>query len=224
MGTQVLRTDAPAELAGSLLADALGGLIAARGFARLAISGGPGSEAVGRARRALGERGEAWRRVLLTWATQAAVPDADPASERGEAYRRGYLTPDDPPGFELPLWLDGDTPPTALARVTEGLAGPFEGGLDVCLLELGPDGSLAALHPGRPILSGPVAFVSDLPGSSTPRMTLTASTLATAAGSVVLALGPGMDAILDRVLEEHPAFPTSALSGLLIVTDRGPHR
>jgi len=224
MGPHVLRVDDPEGVAGQLLADAIGGLVATRGYARVAVSGGVASGAIGACRRSVAERGRAFERVVLTWTTQAAVPLSDPRSERGLAYRRGHLSADDPPGHELPLWRDDDTPVTALDRVTEELVSRFQGVLDVSLLCLGDDGSVAALYPDRPMLTGPVAFLYDAKGASPKRITLTAGLLATAAGNILLALGPGVEPWIDRILQGDPSLPTSALSGLIVITDRASSR
>jgi 6-phosphogluconolactonase len=152
---------------------------------------------------------------------ERCVPLADPQSNRGSAYREGQLDPTDPPALELPLYLDGETPPGACARVAAALHGPFQGGLDVLLLGMGEDGHIASLFPGRPFerTGGPPVFaVPDSPKPPPRRITLALSMLASAESAVLVATGPAKRAALERLVQGDPALPASALEGLTVVS------
>lgn len=212
MGRVLLHPPAPLGAAAELLAAALEGLPRPR----LAVSGGSAAAVLGLARRALGPR---WRQVRLTWVDERRVPFLDPDSNRGEAYRLGYLEEADPPALELPLFLDGETGPEACRRVTTGLDLAFGGGLDVLLLGLGEDGHSASLFPGRLWPGAAVHTVEDSPKPPAGRITLGLRLLATAPAAVLLALGDAKAPALRRLLKGDPALPASALPHLTVVTD-----
>jgi len=211
--------DDPVSHAGELLADAIAGVDAARGRARVAIPGGSALAAFGVARARVGG---AWSRLCLTWVDERCVDVADPGSNRGAARRAGWLEP--APAAVLPLWLDGETPRDAVERVRAGLAGPFAGELDVVLLGMGADGHVASLFPGREIDGaagrGGVAWIGDSPKPPGSRITLTRTMLATARTTVLVATGPEKRAALERVARGDAASPAVGLPGLVIVTDQ----
>ena len=186
---------------------------------RLAVSGGSAAAVLGRVRRALGPL---WRKVRLTWVDERRVPFLDPASNRGEAYRLGYLDAGDPPALELPLYLDGETAPEACGRVLAGLDEGFGGGLDVLLLGLGEDGHSASLFPGRPWPEAAVHPVEASPKPPPGRITLGLGLLASVPVAVLLALGKAKAPALGRLCKGDTALPASALPGLIVVTDLEP--
>jgi 6-phosphogluconolactonase len=157
--------------------------------------------------------------VRLTWVDERQIACQDPASNRGEAYRLGYLEEGDPPGLELPLFLDGETGPEACRRVAASLASAFAGGLDVLLLGLGEDGHSASLFPGRVWPGVAVHAVADSPKPPAGRITLGLPLLATAPAAVLLALGEAKAPALRRLILGDPALPASALPQLTVVTD-----
>jgi 6-phosphogluconolactonase len=183
---------------------------------RLAVSGGSAAGALGLVRARMGPR---WKRVRLTWVDERRVPFGDPESNRGQAYRLGYLEPGDPPAVELPLYLDGETAAEAWERVDGALSRDFGGDLDVLLLGLGEDGHSAALFPGRPWGTARVLLVDASPKPPSARITLSLAILTSAPVSVLAALGAGKAAALNRLLRGDPALPAAALSGLTVVTD-----
>lgn len=210
---RVVRADTPLRVAGALVAEA----VKAAGRApRLAIPGGSALAALGPARA---ELGGAWSRVRLTWVDERCVPYADPASNRGAAYRRGWLEAARPSAEELPLFCDGEDPAQAVARVEVALDKRFEGGLDVLLLGLGEDGHIASLFPGRIAGRGRVAYVPASPKPPPQRITLTRPVLATARCAVCLAAGEAKRDAAQRLARGDPELPAHGLPGLVLVTD-----
>jgi 6-phosphogluconolactonase len=214
-----LRAADPAAAAAALLIPLLEAVDRQRGRVRLAVAGGSAAAVLGALRRGL--QGGVWSRLLLTWVDERCVAWADPQSNRGAAYRDGQLDSLEPPALELPLYLDGETPPEACARVAAALRDPFGGGLDVLLLGMGEDGHIASLFPGRPFerIGGPPVFaVPDSPKPPSRRITLALSMLATAERAVLVAAGPGKRAALDRLAQGDPALPASALRELTVIS------
>ncbi|MGC4116528.1 MAG: 6-phosphogluconolactonase [Myxococcales bacterium] len=204
----VVAADAVAE-AGSLLARSL----EAFDRPRLAIPGGSAVRALAKVPTAL------WPRVRLTWVDERCVDFADSSSNRGEAHRAGLLT--SAPVFELPLYLDQETPEAACVRVRAGLEAQLQSALDVALLGMGEDGHVASLFPGRAAEGELVAAVLDSPKPPPRRITLTLPMLQTAKSVILLATGEGKRAALQRLLKGEPALPASALESMIIVTDLG---
>lgn len=213
----VVHSAEPLRAAGRLLAQALVAARGARGVVRLAIPGGSALSALAHARELAGA---AWRRVRLTWVDERCVPFASAASNRGEAYRRRALDPNDRPAVELPLYLDGESGPRAVARVEAGLDRIFEGGLDVTLLGLGEEGHVASIFPGwGPPLVASAAFVTESPKPPAERITLTPRMLKSARSSVLLACGEAKRSALERLLRGDGSLPAHGLPGLVVVTD-----
>jgi len=209
----------PAAAAAALLAARLADLDRRHGAVRLAVAGGSALAALGLLREALDPG--LWRRLLLTWVDERCVPQADPASNRGTAYREGRLDPARPPALELPLYLDGETPSGACARVAAELAGPFRGGLDALLLGMGEDGHIASLFSGRPWATAPDVFpVPDSPKPPPRRITLALPLLAATPAAVLVAAGAAKRDALARLAAGDPALPASALGNLVVVTDQ----
>jgi len=211
----------PAAAAAALLAPLLERADRERGRARLAVAGGSALAALGPLRAGLGAG--VWGRLLLTWVDERCVPWADPQSNRGAAYRAGQLDSAAPPALELPLFLDGETPAAACARVAAGLRGPFQGGLDALLLGMGEDGHIASLFPGRP-WDPPVFAVLDSPKPPSRRITLGLPTLATAPAGILLTVGEAKRNALERLAAGDPLLPASALRGLTVVWNCDPAR
>lgn len=206
--------------AGSLIASALREAIERSGQARLAIPGGSAVTPLPFVRKELGGH---WQSVKLTWVDERCVDFADEDSNRGSAYRSGALAEDDAPGAELPLWLDGETPALARSRVREILRSEFADALDVALLGMGPDGHIASLFPGHPVLSLSadelVASIADSPKPPPERMTLTRTLLERSGKSILVALGEAKAPALKRLLRGDTALPASQLPNLTIITN-----
>lgn len=217
-GASWVRVADPVEAAGAILSEWLDEVDRERGAARLAIPGGSALAAVPIARDALPDPGT-WRRLRLTWVDERCVPLASSDSNRGAAERAGLL--DDPaPGDVLPLFLDGEEGAQAAARVDVALGDRFGGALDVILLGMGEDGHVASLFPGLPVPPGRrAAHLATSPKPPPERITLTRPLLATASGTLLLAMGEGKRRALERLKAGDRSLPAHALPGLTVVTD-----
>lgn len=213
-----VRTDRPVQEAATKLTHAVRATHEARGSVRLAIPGGSALAALRPARERLGPL---WDEVRLTWVDERCVPVADPASNRGTAFRSGALDPAHPPALTLPLLCDGESEADALARIEARLAADFEAGLDVLLLGMGEDGHVASLFPdfGSPA-DALAAVVAQSPKPPPRRITLTPRLLTTARRSVLLATGASKREALARLARRDPSLAASALDGLVVVTDQ----
>ncbi len=205
--------------ASELVVAALRSAVQSTGHARLAISGGSATSPLAGIRRAMGG---AWQLTWLTWVDERCVDRDSADSNRGSVYRQGGLDDDDPPGLELPLWLDGETPDIAIARVEDSLRDDFGNALDVALLGMGPDGHIASLFPGHPELSqsaGSVSHVKDSPKPPSARMTLTLPFLKKTSHSILVAMGESKREALTRLIAGDSQLPASALPNLTILTN-----
>jgi 6-phosphogluconolactonase len=214
---RVVHADDPVRAAGELLAAAVARAAEQGAAPRLAIPGGSALAAVGPARAVLGEK---WSRVRLTWVDERCVDSADLASNRGEAYRTGALLTEHAPADELPLFLNGEAPADAVARVEAALEARFDGGLDVLLLGLGEDGHVASLFPGRAPPEGRrVAHVTASPKPPPERITLTLPLLRAAREAILLASGESKRAAVARLVSGDPSLAATRLRNLTLVTE-----
>ena len=219
MGERLIVTATPVDEAARLVVAAIQESIAEKSGARFAVAGGSAARALGVVVNAL--PADVWSRVALTWVDERRVPLDSPHSNRGDAYRHGWLSKDRPAGFELPLWLDDETPERATKRVRIALEDKFASRLDVTLLGIGEDGHIASLFPGHlaRFAKGPVALVEDSPKPPPQRITLTYEILRKSKAHVLLAMGESKRAALTALLSGDPLAPANALPDLTIVTD-----
>lgn len=187
------------------------------GQVRLAVAGGSVAPVLGAVRRNLGPG--LWQRVRLTWVDERCVPFAHPDSNRGAAYREGHLDPADPPGLELPLYLDGETPMEACARVRGAFQKDFQGHLDALLLGLGEDGHIASLFPGRVFPEAVVLAVGDSPKPPAARITFALAVLVQASTALMVVVGNAKLEALQRLQRGDSALPASSLHDLNVLTD-----
>lgn len=224
MGEQLVVSERPFEEAARLAVAAIVARDDARGRVRFAVSGGSGVEAAKHAIPVI--PGEIWRRLRLTWVDERCVPFADPQSNRGEFYRKGILNELFPPGFELPLWKDGDTAERAVRRVKAALLDEFGDRLDVVLSSVGEDGHVASLFPGRPekFARGTVTHLADSPKPPPERVTLTLELLRTASTTLIVLAGEAKRPVLDRYLAGDTELILNALPNITVVTDLDPEK
>lgn len=209
-------TDDPHTLAAELVAHALA---SSGGAPRLAVAGGSAAAVLAPLRATLTD--DRWQRLRVTWVDERRVPSDSKDSNRGEAYRRGWLGPGAPVGLEVPLWLDRETPTDAVRRVTRALTEHFEGGLDVLLLGMGEDGHIASLFPGHAALDAAtiVTLVDDSPKPPPERITLTLEFLSTASHAILVATGATKRDALRGLRAGDVSLPVARIPHLTVVTD-----
>lgn len=219
MGERLIHAADPISEAAALVAHAIRASDAERGGTRFAVAGGSAARALGLAVPTIPN--DVWKRVSLTWVDERRVPLDSPDSNRGEAYRNGWLSRDRPPGYELPLWLDDDTPERAVKRVSGAIADRFKSKIDVMLLGMGEDGHIASLFAGHParFVKGPVTTLDDSPKPPAQRITLTYEILRTSRASILVVMGESKRAALERILTGDTLAPVNALPEVTIVTD-----
>jgi 6-phosphogluconolactonase len=222
----------PCDRAAALLAEAAKSVFGRRDLLRLAI---PGGSALGAVTSLQSKLGSDWRRVALTWVDERCVDIDAPDSNQGAALAAGLAGPTATarhavPAAILPLFLGDETPAEALRRVADKLQSEFEGGLDLTLLGMGEDGHIASIFPAAedpseppgPAERNPPAWVEHITNSPKPpanRITLTRAFLKTAQRTVLVALGEGKRAPLERLLAGDERLPAYGLPDLHIVTD-----
>jgi 6-phosphogluconolactonase len=173
-----------------------------RGTASLVVTGGSAAEVL--LPRLVGVRVD-WSRVDVFWSDERAVPPDDPQSN----YR-----------LARELWLDpARVPPASVHRMpgdAEDLAAAAASHereliavcgdpprFDVLLLGVGPDGHVASLFPGHPLLAERhqlVAAVDDSPKPPPRRLTLTLPAFFGARLLVVAAFGDAKAAAMAEAL------------------------
>ena len=117
--------------------------------------------------------------------------------------------------------LDGDSPRSAVERVSRTIDDVFDGRLDVVLLGMGADGHIASIFPNHtaPAHGASVYFVADSPKPPRERMTLARSLLSTARTAVLIATGESKRKALHRLCAGDPSLPACGLPGLVVFTD-----
>jgi 6-phosphogluconolactonase len=146
-----------------------------------------------------------WSRTELFWADERAVPPRDPESNYGQACSL-WLAPAKVPAERIHR-MPANDPDIAQAAATyaaelQRIAGTSPR-LDLVLLGVGPDGHVASLFPGHPVLEDArnlVAVVHNAPKPPGRRMTLTMRVLAAGERVVVVALGTTKAAAIREVL------------------------
>jgi 6-phosphogluconolactonase len=148
-----------------------------------------------------------WSRAHVFWADERAVPPADPESNYGLA-RRLWLEPAAVPPERIHR-MEGDAPDLERAaaaygdEMTRALGTPPR--LDLALLGVGPDGHVASLFPGHPLLREErrwVMPVVDAPKPPARRLTLTLPALAAAGRVVFAAMGSAKAGVIHAALDQ----------------------
>ncbi len=216
MTSPIVSSAEPVAEAARRFAAAVVAVDAELGWARVAVSGSVAHRVVPSARALIPDA--VWSRLRLTWTDDAA--SATPGYGRVQAIAGGLdLTA---VGVELPFVVAGESSEAAVKRIARRFADQFSGGIDVALLELGDDGSLAGLFPGHAARFSmqPVVHITDAPHEPQERLTLGFKSLRTARTHVILAEGTSKRAALGAISFGDPLAPSNVLPGeVVVVTD-----
>lgn len=188
---------------------------AARSRFALALSGGSVGEAFF---ARLSRAGVDWAAAEFFWTDERAVAHSDPESNYRLA-RSLWLDPSNVPQ-ERRHPMEADSPDlhkaaTAYASVLTNVLGRPPR-LDLVLMGVGPDGHIASLFPGDPLLLEEeqwVAYVETAPKPPPRRLTLTLPTLASAELVVLAAFGSAKARVVREALQEseRSSLPVSML-------------
>lgn len=151
-----------------------------------------------------------WSRVGVWQVDEAVVPESHPARMWAQLW--GLLAI---PAAFTGIPVEPATDPSgagAAQRYALTLAAPpCRAVLDLVVLALGPDGSIAALFPGDPALRERCDVVAVAARHGLARVTLTLPTLARARAIVVVAAGADRRAALAQLLAGDPKIPAGRL-------------
>ncbi len=151
-----------------------------------------------------------WSRVGIWQVDEAVVPESHPARTWAQLW--GLVAV--PATFTgIPVEPAAD-PKGAVAAQRYALAlaaPPCRAVLDLVVLSLGTDGSVAALVPGDAALRERCDVVAVAPRNGLARVSLTLPTLARARAIVVIAAGADRRAPLAQLLAGDPAIPAGRL-------------
>jgi 6-phosphogluconolactonase len=161
-----------------------------------------------------------WNSAHFFWADERAVPPSDPESNYGLTARL-WLTPARVPDASVHR-MPADSPDLSAAADAYGaelsrVLGPAPPlpTIDVALLGMGPDGHVASLFPGHPVLAERhrlVSAVTDAPKPPPRRLTLTMPVLANARRVIVVAFGTSKAAALGKaVTRQDSPLPVAQL-------------
>jgi 6-phosphogluconolactonase/glucosamine-6-phosphate isomerase/deaminase len=188
----------PAQAAADQLASAIADAVAARGVARIAVSGGSTSPALF---TRLSATGADLARVDVWQVDERVVPDGDP--DRNAAQLAGL------PWTVHEMPVTADDLAAAAARYARGLPDRF----DVVHLGIGPDGHTASWPPGDPVLGCPdderVAIVAAFRGHD--RMTITPPVVRRAGRRLVLVTGASKADVVRSWLVDGADLPAAAI-------------
>jgi 6-phosphogluconolactonase len=214
----VVDAQAAAERAAQTLAELLGDALDRRGVAHLALTGGTSAAPV---YERLARRVSDWSQIHLWWGDERCVAPDDAAAN----FPIGQWTLIEPLGVRSDRVhrMRGELGPDEGARAYAAELGEHveerdPAGmpvLDVVDLGLGPDGHVASLFPGHPLLDAddaPTAGVHDAPKPPPERITLTLPMLRAARRCVVHTAGSDRARAVAAALgDPDPRFPVSLL-------------
>jgi 6-phosphogluconolactonase len=208
MQLEVYQTDAEAyEAAAALAAERLARVTASGGHASLALPGGRGGRVL---MLALAGHGEiVWPRVDVYFTDDCGLPDGDARRTLAVA-RESLLSPRGVPADRVhPMLTDGSDAAAAATAYGAHLLAAFGSPpiLDVVLVDLAPDGGVAAVTPGSAAAGSaePVAVVAATevtPEPRVPRITLTPIALRSARQVIVTATGASRAAAVASALRD----------------------
>jgi len=177
--------------------------ISERGSFSMAISGGSAADAL---LPALLPASIDWAKVEIYWVDERMVPPDD-ADSNFRLASSVWLDKVPIPAGSIHRMHGEDPAPRAAAAYAEllrnRLGNPAR--LDLVLLGMGPDGHVASLFPGHPLLRAwdrDVAVVDDAPKPPPRRMTLTLRALTAARRIVVFATGLAKAGAIGEALSE----------------------
>lgn len=151
-----------------------------------------------------------WSRIGVWQVDEAVVPESHPARMWAQLW--GLLAV---PATFTGMPVEPATDPTgasAAQRYALALAAPpCRAVLDLAVLSLGADGSVAALFPGDAALRERCDVVAVAARNGYARVSLTLPTLARARALVVIASGADRRAALTQLLAGDPAIPAGRL-------------
>ena len=173
----------------------LAAAISVRGRARVALAGGSTPRALYRRLASDSRPRVDWRRVVVFWGDERAVPPDHPDSNFGLARASGLL--ERVPARQVHRWATERAPEEAAKLYEEELAHEFATGpgalpsFDLILLGIGADGHTASLFSGTPALAERTrrAVANPVPALGAVRLTLTLPVLEAARAVVFLAAG-----------------------------------
>lgn len=156
-----------------------------------------------------------WDKVMVTLTDERWVPPTDPSSNE-KLVREHLLTGEAAKAGFSPLYFEGVSHEEAAVKAQAGVAAAAPFG--VVLLGVGPDGHIASLFPGNPVLARGLDPASDRlvlavppgdPAPDIPRISLTFQALTQTALIVLLITGQAKRALLDG--EVDPNLPVAAI-------------
>ncbi len=200
------------DAAASTIVQALATAVATHGVAGFAATGGSTPAPV---YDRLATLTAPWDKVMVTLTDERWVPPTDPSSNE-KLVREHLLTGEAAKAGFSPLYFEGISHEEAALKAQAGVAAAAPFG--VVLLGVGPDGHVASLFPGNPVLARGLDPASDRlvlavppgdPAPDIPRISLTFQALTQSELIVLLVTGQAKRALLDG--EVDPSLPVAAI-------------
>ena len=160
----------------------------------------------------------AWERTHWFWGDERFVPPDDPQSNYRMVREAMLASAPVPQSHIHPIPTEGLTPEAAALSYEQQLK-TFYGAstltperplFDVTFLGLGPEGHIASLFPGTPMLTERTRWVGAVIGAKRePRITLTYPALESSREIAFLVTGAAKRAVVEQVLRGDPALPAT---------------
>jgi 6-phosphogluconolactonase len=161
-----------------------------------------------------------WQRTHWFWGDERFVPHDDPASNYRMVREAMLAGTPVPPANVHPVPTEGLTPDEAALAYERELRDfygastlePARPLFDVTFLGLGPEGHIASLFPGTPILKERARWVGAVIGAKPePRITLTYPALESSREVAFLVTGAAKRAVVEQLLRGDPELPAAHL-------------